>query len=229
MRSAPGLFLWSYSIFVLYSSPLSYHLRMLVSLNLVLLVIFSLMRLFDGLNIFIPCLLWSACLWESHWAFLRTSLQSVSERTAHRCTGVPVAVWISMNSSSAVLGALMWVTWIDKRRRRRRRKENHPCQSNLRTLWRVWDFQLLHSHAPVGFTKCFLSPTCLYLTQSWFGMVTFRFPIGLRAVATAFKNFDFFYFDDGSRSANRYEPIRAKIIITACISSCFMSHLYWIV
>ena len=41
---------------------------------------------------------------------VHTSLQSVAERTAQRCTAVPVALWISMNSSSAVLGALMWVT-----------------------------------------------------------------------------------------------------------------------
>lgn len=45
---------------------------------------------------------------------LRTSLQSVSERTAQRWAAVPVAVWISINSSSAVFGALMWVTWKDR-------------------------------------------------------------------------------------------------------------------
>ena len=42
---------------------------------------------------------------------VHTSLQSVAERTAQRCMLVPVALWISMNSSSAVFGALMWVTW----------------------------------------------------------------------------------------------------------------------
>lgn len=45
---------------------------------------------------------------------LHTSLVSVSERTAHRCTAVPVAAWISINSSSAVFGALIWVTWKKK-------------------------------------------------------------------------------------------------------------------